>query len=79
MVAKRSHEAFDGAYVEIDETSGKVIREIRKGAEVDDDDDDDFDEDGFEEKEQQQKTTDNKAAGVLEEEEKTERATIDFP
>jgi len=43
---KRSHEAFDGAYVEIDETSGKVIREIRKGAEVDDDDDfeDDFED-----------------------------------
>ena len=77
---KRSHEAFDGAYVEIDETSGKVIREIRKGAEVDDDDDD-FDEDDFEEeKEQQKTTTDNKAAGVLEEEEeKTELATIDFP
>ena len=36
---KRSHEAFDGAYVEIDETSGKVIREIRKGTEMDDDDD----------------------------------------
>ena len=85
---KRSHEAFDGAYVEIDETSGKVIREIRKGAEVDDDDDDDFDEDDFEEeKEQQQKTTtdntNNKAAGVLEEEEEEEKtkemATVDFP
>ena len=36
---KRSHEAFDGAYVEIDETSGKVIREIRKGTEMDDEDD----------------------------------------
>ena len=73
---KRSHEAFDGAYVEIDEASGNVIREIRKGAEVDDDDDD-FDEDDFEEKEQQKTTTHNKAAEVLEEEEKTEKATID--
>ena len=35
---KRSH-GFDGAYVEIDETSGKVIREIRKGTEMDDEDD----------------------------------------
>ena len=72
---KRSHEAFDGAYVEIDETSGKVIREIRKGAEVDDDDDD-FDEDDFEGKEQQKTTAATKDAGVLEEE-KTEKATID--
>ena len=37
---KRSHEAFDGSYVEIDDKTGKVVREVVSNRRVDDDDDD---------------------------------------
>ena len=54
---KRSHEAFDGAYVEIDETSGKVIREIRKGTEMDDEDDEEDEHNERRREKTEEKTT----------------------